>query len=282
MTTTPPPYQGAPAPAPQPIQQAPVKKGRNTVGIIALIISAIGFIFACIPGALIVGWVSLPVGFILGIVGLFMSGKPKWQAITAVIISIVGTIVGVIVFMTVVATAFNDSFGGSESSVGDSTVVEETDEEQPADTEEAAGDEVGTRANPAPLGAPIEGEDWTVVVNSVDLDANEEVAAENEFNEPADEGTVYISVNVTITYTGNDPDGQSPAFVGIDYVTADGVTVDAFEKLVVGPDELDSLSPLYEGASATGNRTIQVPAPADGVLAVSPGMIADKIFVAIK
>lgn len=280
MTTTPPPYAGAPAPTSAP--QAPVKKGRNTVGLIALIVAAVGFIFACIPGALIVGWVLLPIAFILGIVGLFMSGKPKWQAITAIILSIVGTIVGVIVFTVVVAAAFNDSFGGTESSVGDSTVVESAEGEQSADADEAAADEVGTRSNPAPLGAPVEGQEWTVVVNSVDLDATDEVAAENEFNDPADEGTVYISINVTATYTGSDADGQFPASVGIDYVTADGVTVNSFDKIVLGPDELDSLSALYEGASATGNRTIQVPTPVDGVLAISPGVIADKVFVAIK
>jgi len=267
-----------PAPAPQ----APVKQGRNTVGIIALVVAAVGFIFACIPGALIVGWILLPIAFILGIVGLFMSGKPKWQAITAIVVSIVGTIVGVIVFFVVVATAFNDSFGGTESSVGDSAVVEGAEGDQPADTEEVAEAKIGTRENPAPLGAPIKGQEWTVVVNSVDLDATEEVAAENSFNEPADDGTVYISVDVTATYTGSDADGESPAFVGIDYVTASGVTVDSFEKLVVGPDELDLLSPLYEGASATGNRTIQVPAPVDGVIAISPGMVADKVFVAVK
>jgi len=81
--------------------------------MIALIASIVGFIFACIPGALIVGWVLLPIAFILGIVGLFLSGKAKGASIAAIIISVVGAVVGAVVFFTVVADAFNDAFGGS-------------------------------------------------------------------------------------------------------------------------------------------------------------------------
>ena len=89
---------------PVPIQQAPapVKKGRNTVGIVALVMAIIGFIFACVPGALIVGWILLPISFIVGLVGLFRKGEAIWPAITAVIVSVVGTVVGVFVFLVVV------------------------------------------------------------------------------------------------------------------------------------------------------------------------------------
>ena len=89
---------------PVPMQQAPapVKKGRNTVGIVALVMAIIGFIFACVPGALIVGWILLPISFIVGLVGLFRKGEAIWPAITAVIVSVVGTVVGVFVFLVVV------------------------------------------------------------------------------------------------------------------------------------------------------------------------------------
>ena len=45
----------------------PVKRS-NTVGLIALVVGVIGFVFACVPGALVVGWVLLPIAFILGVV----------------------------------------------------------------------------------------------------------------------------------------------------------------------------------------------------------------------
>jgi hypothetical protein len=81
--------------------------------LIALIVSIIGFVFACIPGALIVGWVLLPAAFVLSIVGLCLSGKSKGTSIAAVIISIVGVVVGLVVFFAVVADAFHDAFGKS-------------------------------------------------------------------------------------------------------------------------------------------------------------------------
>ena len=275
--------QSAPDAAfPQAPTAAPVaaKKERNLAGIIALVVAAIGFIFACIPGALIVGWVLLPIGFILGIVSLFLKGKAKWQGITAIIVSIVGTVVGVIVFTVVVATAFTDAFGGSDVEVGEPTTV--TEEADAATEDEAPAVEAGTRENPLPLGTPFSSDEWTVVVNSVTLNAQDQILAANSFNEAPDAGTEYILVNYTVTYTGTDPEGGMPAFVGVEYVTADGVTVDSLEKMVIGPDELDVMSALYEGASATGNHAIQVPTPADGVIAIRPGMITDKIFVAIQ
>lgn len=83
----------------------PVKP--HVLGIIALVVAALGFVFACIPGALIVGWVLLPIAFILSIVALFLKGK-KWPAIIGLILSVVGTIVGFIVFFFVIATAASD------------------------------------------------------------------------------------------------------------------------------------------------------------------------------
>ena len=64
------------------------------MGIVALVMAIIGFIFACVPGALIVGWILLPISFIVGLVGLFRKGEVIWPAITAVIVSVVGTVVG--------------------------------------------------------------------------------------------------------------------------------------------------------------------------------------------
>ncbi|WP_433675949.1 hypothetical protein [Microbacterium gorillae] len=94
--------------------------------------------------------------------------------------------------------------------------------------------------------------------------------------------TEYIIINYTVQYLGDDADGALPAFVGVEYVTGGGNTVDGLDKVVVGPEEIDTLSPLYTGASVTGNHTIQVPTPVDGVIAVRPGMVADKIFVAVQ
>ena len=87
------------------------------VGLIALITAVLGFIFACVPGALIVGWVLLPIAFILALVSLFVKDKPKGMGIAALIVSVVGTIVGFVVFFAVVGSSVDNAFGSGDTTV---------------------------------------------------------------------------------------------------------------------------------------------------------------------
>ena len=271
-----PPTQTLP---PQPPQ---AKKQLNVVGLIALIAGVLGFIFACIPGALIVGWILLPVAFVLGLVSLFLKDKGKGMGITALILAVVGTIVGFVVFFAVVASSVDSAFGG-----GDTVVVqpskdagakgEAVDEKKPAS-------DVGTREKPYPIGSVIENDEWRVVINSVTVNATDAVVAASQVNEAPDAGSQYMMYNYSVTYLGDDPNGQMPAFVSVEYVTADGKTVNGLDKLVIAPEVFDSMSTLYKDATATGNEAVQVPsASADqGVIAITPGMLGDKVFVAVK
>lgn len=283
--TTPPspasPPPPAPTPTPAPAQR---EKEKNVLGLVAFIVAVIGFIFACIPGALIVGWVLLPIAFILALVSLFFAGKSKTFGVIGLILSVVGTIVGVVVFLTVVATSFEEAFSGDETTV---VVPGETSEDgEPAadgSAAEAASADQGTRANPYPIGTAITQGDWTVTINSVDLDAAAQLTAENLFNDAPDDGTTYALINMTATYNGTDPDGES-VWATLAYVTVDGNTIDGTAKFLVAPDAFDSLGTLYEGASVTGNKALQIPADTagDGVLVVSPTMMGDKVYVAVK
>lgn len=275
---------------PHPPQEA--KKQRNVLALIALITAVIGFIFACIPGALIIGWVLLPIAFILALVSLFLKGKTKGMGIAALIISIVGTIVGFVVFFAVVSASVDEAFGS-----GDTTVVEPAADAAPADTavadtaaeeeapeEEPAAAAEGTRENPYPIGSVIENEEWRVVVNSVTLAATDAVMGANEFNEAPAEGSEYVLVNYSATYLGDDPNGQMPMFVSVDYVTADGNTITTSDNFAVAPEALDISSTLYTDGTASGNAAFVVPTATagEGVLAISPGMFGDKVFVAVK
>lgn len=255
-------------------------KERNVLGLVALIVAIVGFIFACIPGALIIGWILLPIAFILSIVSFFMKGKGKGMGITALILSVVGTIVGVVVFLAAVASSFDEAFSTGETTV--ETPAQTSSDTGDAD-EAAPAEDQGTRANPYPIGTAITQGDWTVTINSVTLDANEAIAAENPYNDPPADGNVYILVNLTATYNGTDADGQSP-LIGLDYVTPDGNTINSFDSIVLTPDTFDIMGTLYEGASTTGNISFEVPAATagEGVLAVTPHMFGDKVFVAVS
>jgi hypothetical protein len=261
---------------------AKTKKQSNVVGLIALIAAALGFIFACIPGALIVGWILLPIAFVLAIVSLFFKDKVKWTGVTALIVSIVGTIVGFVVFSAVVATSFDNAFGSGGTTVAAPSGAAGTKDQAAAKEDPAA--KAGTRENPYPIGSVIESDDWRVVINSVTLAATDVVVAANEFNKPPAKGSQFMLVNYSATYIGDDANGQMPAFVSIEYVTTKGTTVNGLYKVVVAPKPIDTTSTLYKDGTATGNMAIEVPTATagQGVLAVRPGMLGDKVFVAVK
>jgi hypothetical protein len=253
----------------------PAKPKRNTLGLIALVIAVVGFIFACIPGALIVGWILLPIAFILGIVSLFLSGQGKGLGIAAIITSVVGTIVAVIVFFAVVATSFDEAFN-EESTIGESS----SEGDEGSDGDEAAepseSDE-GSRENPIALGTMISNDSWTVVVNSYNADGNATVAAGNMFNEPAPAGSHYEIVNYTATYTG-----AESAFAGevtVDLVTSSGNVVDSFTTMAVLTDAI-GMDELFTGASTTGSAAYAVPDGETVLIRVSPGFTGEEVFVA--
>lgn len=290
---TPPSRHGFDAPS----TAAPPEE-KNAIGTIALVTAIVGFVFACIPGALIVGWILLPIAFVLSIVGLVLKRKKRKGAIAALILSIVGTIVGVIVFVTAVGGAIDDAFGQDVSVAtpaataepnpdGDIGAADGADAQESASRTDSddAGEPAGTRAYPYPLGTEISSDEWTVTIDAVDLDATEAVLAENQFNDHPEEGNVYILVEVTATYIGDDPEGSVP-WLSVAYVSAGGNTFDALTSgaFAVAPNAFDGITTLYGGASTSGNKVLQVPAEevGEGVLAVNVDMFSNTVFVAVQ
>lgn len=259
-------------------------KERNIIGIIGLVCAILGVIFSCIPGFLIVGWILLPAAFVLGLVGLFPKGKKKGAAIAAVIVSIVGTIIAALAFVFVVGNAFDKEFNK------DTTVSSNGDVSNAVSNDSAEGDrkksddsDGTTRENPLPLGTTVSSDEWDVTVNSVDLNATDAIMAENPFNEAPAEGEIYVMVNVTAKYKGDDPQGSMP-FATIAFVTPEGNELNAYETVAVAPEEFDNISSLYKDASTTGNIPFLVDeaSASEGVLAVEPDMFSKKRFVSVK
>lgn len=255
----------------------PQKRQKNVMGIVAFIIAVVGFVFACIPGALIMGWILLPIAFLLAIISFFLKGR-KGLSIAALILSVVGTIVAILVFFFVVASSFDEAFSDdvSAEAPAEEVVAEAGDSDD-------AGAAEGTRENPYAIGTKISTDAWDMTITNVTLDATDELLAADEFNEKPDSGNQYMMIDVEMTYTGDEPDGEMP-MASFEYVSAGGNTFDGLEDMVVAPNALDDMDNLYSGASTSGSIAIQIPSDdaESGVLAVSPDMFADKVYVDVK
>lgn len=281
---------GAPQP-PAPGPNAP--RSRNTLAIVAFVAAVAGFVFAVWEGAYLLGWILLPLAFLLAIIALFLRDKPRKMAVWALVISVIGTVAGGIAFMGSAVQAIDDAVGSTEPSVVAADPVETEDpvvDEAPADepepeeavaedppAEEPGSSDLGTRDQPLPLGSSIATDEWQVTVNSFTADATAAVLAENQFNDPPADGHAYALANVTVTRVG--ADSGHTMLVSVDYITAGGNVLHSYDAMAVAPDSL-GLEELFEGASVTGNVVFAIPAGDAGVLRVEPGMFTDEAFFA--
>lgn len=257
--------------------QPPQKKEKNVLGIIALVCSVLGLILSCVKGALILGWILLPIGFILGIVAAVQKNKPHGVGIAAIVVSAVGTVVAIAMFILVVGNAFSDAFDTTTSSSSSDS------EAKGLLSNSGSSDAGSSRDNPLPIGSTIEDDEWAYTINSVTLNATDQVMAANSFNDEPKPGMEYIIVNVTITYKGNDAQGATP-FGQVRYVSAEGNTYSSADDFAVAEDNLDTLTTLFQGASISGNEVMSAPIDTadQGVLAVTPSVLSDAKFVAVQ
>lgn len=148
---------------------------------------------------------------------------------------------------------------------------EDAQEEDAETSEEEPSAEAGTRDNPLPLGETFEHADWSVTVNSFTGNADAQVAAENQFNDPAREGSMYALINADATSHGEESEMVMMG-VSIDFATSSGETIGSADSMAVAPDGLDLSAELFEGGTESGNVILAVPEEAEGPLRVSLGM----------
>jgi hypothetical protein len=245
------------------------------------VLGLLGLLGSWIPVLNILGMVLGIVGAILAAVGLAKSkkaGAGKGLAIAGLVLGVLAVIIAIVInvaFVNAVDDAVDETTNTSVEAPADSA-----DDAASDDDAASADEELGTtRDNPAPLGSAITGGDWTVTVNSV------KTADEDSIGQTPAAGSTLLVVNMTATYNGDDEQGDS-AWATVKFVTADGTTIDSISgsTLFLADDAFDSLTTVYSGASVKGNEMIEVPADnwQDGVLAVSPGILKDDTFVAVK
>jgi hypothetical protein len=272
------PYTSVPA------SEAP--KG-NGLGIASLIVGIIAFFGSFVPFInYTTGFVAF-IALVLGVIALFLKGRGKKAAIAGVIVSVVALILSI-----VLAIAYTAGFAAAVSDAGvdvDSSQSGTTDE----GTTETAPDEApidqGTRENPYPIGTMISFTDngapfYDITVGAPTLNANDVIAATNQFNEAPAAGTQFAILPLTVTYTGSET-GTPWMDISAEFVAADGTSHDSSDTFVVGPAPLMDLNELYPAGSGTGNIVINIPTEGaeQGTWLLKVGLFAgDEVFFAAQ
>lgn len=273
-------YYAPPPPAgpPNAPTAAPVKPS-NGLATAGFVVGLLGFLGSFIPVLNIVGIVLGVIGAILAGVGLAKSrnvGAGKGLALAGLILGVLALIIGV-----VINVAFAKAVGDAVDKSTGTTVTAPTASAggaAPAAKPSAAPAAGTSRENPAPIGSAITGGDWVVTVNSV------KTADKDSLGQVPASGKVLLVVNLTATYNGSDSQGATP-WATVKFVTAGGETVDGLDgsTLFVPEKQFDSMKTVYNGASVTGDKMMEVPADWEkGVFAVSPDVLSDDTFVAVK
>ncbi|WP_323102174.1 DUF4190 domain-containing protein [Intrasporangium sp. YIM S08009] len=252
----------------------PPVNGSNGLATAGFVLGLLGLLASWIPVLNIVGLILGVLGAILAAVGLAKSkkvGTGKGLALTGLILGVLAVIIAI-----VVNVAFVNAVDDAVKTTVDTSVRAPADSNGAA----AADKELGSsREKPAPIGSAITGGDWTVTINSV------KTADKDSFGQKPAAGKKLLVVNLTATYNGDDAQGSS-AFAVVKFVTAQGNTIDSTSgsTMFVPKDQFASLTKVFKGASVTGNDMLEVPANGweNGVLSVSPDMLSDDTFVAVK
>ena len=259
----------------------------NGLGLAALIIGIIALVFAFIPLIQVVGGFAAFVGIVLGLVGLFLKGRKKAIAIAGTIISIVALVLS-ISLSAFYAQSFVDAVSTSvQESTSSAEVVTGGDDE--ASSTGSSGDgERGTRENPLPMGSTIiigspGSPEWEVTVGPVILNANDEIAAANQFNDPPEPGFQYALLTLNVTYVGEST-GTPWLDLDWDYVGADSVTYRSGDTFAVPPNSIMDINELFPGGSGTGNIVIAIPedSASEGTWRIGGSFLSDKIFFAAQ
>lgn len=123
---------------------------------------------------------------------------------------------------------------------------------------------IGDRARPAPIGSTALIKDasgsslWEVSLLESNLNVNEVVANENQFNSPPPPGYQFAMAKIRVTYLGTG-NSMPSASLTIAFVSASGTTHKEHDVVVVGPNELSNVNELYTGGTATANSYILIP-----------------------
>lgn len=278
-----PPTGGRRPPPWQPPGSETCPKRANRLGLLALAVALSGAVLACLPVVRPVGWLLLPVGFLLGVVALFGTNRKLGAAVAALGVSVAGAGVAAVVGLLTVDNSFTVDFreGFAAGYAATSGQESATSVVTPAPIGTPPSEPVtgpGSRVEPFPIGRSLVFDEWEVTIDAIDLDGTNAVLDSRYPVDPPDPGTRYALVTATSTYLG---DGSAHARdIRFDFVTASGVVIRSTDKHVMPPDPRHGDTELYAGGAHTGHDAIQIPQDEGGLLRVWVDLHGPRYFVA--
>ena len=113
-----------------------------------------------------------------------------------------------------------------------------------------------SRENPVPFGEPgITDDGLTLFVTDVIEDAEQTILAENQFNDPAPDGSQFVMVRVRVKNDTSETQRYSSS--GLKVVGQSNVEYDGYGCGVI-PDAFDSSRNMFEGGELSGNVCFNV------------------------
>ncbi|MEJ5943679.1 DUF4190 domain-containing protein [Pseudokineococcus basanitobsidens] len=222
---------------------------RKGLAIAALVLGLVAILGCLVPvlniGSIVIG----VVGLALGVTALLLARRAthggRGMAIAGTVLSTLA-IIGAVIVNLVLGAAINaadDAITDAENGYSDISPEEEDAAEEAT----------------LPLGEATEVGEYTVAVTAVNPDADDVIAAENEFNE-APTGQ-YVLVDVDVTYNG-DEEGDPWIDLTAGYQGTDSRDYDESSCTAVTPAEASDQPTLRNGGSASYSVCFDLPADA--------------------
>ncbi|MBP3037641.1 hypothetical protein J2M53_15450 [Arthrobacter sp. zg-ZUI100] len=161
------------------------------------------------------------------------------------------------------------AFSACASPAEEEPKTESTAAAEEAPTPEAVwpeGDEKGTLANPYSIGEEMVDGDWSLTIDSVNLDANAEIAAMDSIiaKVAPDAGNTWVTLTATWKYNGTEPAEGGTSFAVVnenwkDVFDSENKYLTTFNDIsTLKPDE-SKAGPAEPGSSVTADAILQMP-----------------------
>lgn len=237
-------------------QHTPPQK-TSGMAIAAFVVGIVSFLLAWIPVVNFVAIIGGLVALVLGILAINQARKGqvggKGLAIAGVVLAALAVLIGILA---------NVLFGVAINAVDDAVQqsLEDTENQLNDAGSEASEEEQAAAENAMlPLGQTAEVGEYTVTVTGVNLNANEIIANENQFNEPPT--NQYVLVDISVVYNGDD-EGDPWIDLSHSFQGTDARQYDSSSCTAVQPNPVMDVPTLTNGGAADYQVCMDVPAEA--------------------